>query len=80
MDVSKATAMESAGFFKITEDSKVSCVKIIVWSIFVQEGTNILIFYIFDYGAEYEWQIDCLGASYIRNKVISKNLLLNTFL
>ena len=31
----------------------VSCLKIIVWSIVVQEGTNILIFYIFEYGNEY---------------------------
>ena len=30
-----------------------SSVKIIVWSIVFQEGTNILIFYIFEYGAEY---------------------------
>ena len=30
-----------------------SCVKIIVWLIVVKEGTNILIFYIFELGAEY---------------------------
>ena len=35
------------------EECNVSCVKIIVWSIVVQECTNILIFYIFEYGAEY---------------------------
>ena len=29
------------------------CVKLILWSIVAQEGTNILIFYIFEYGAEY---------------------------
>ena len=34
------------------EESEVSCVKIIVWLIAVQEGTNILTFYIFEYGAE----------------------------
>ena len=32
--------------------SKVSCVKIFLWSVVAQEGTNILIFYIFGYGAE----------------------------
>ena len=35
------------------EECKLSCVKIIVWSMVVQEGTNIIIFYIFEYGAEY---------------------------
>ena len=34
------------------EECKVSCVKETVWSIAVQEGTNILTFYIFEYGAE----------------------------
>ena len=28
------------------------CVKLILWSIVAQEGTNIPIFYIFEYGAE----------------------------
>ena len=32
---------------------KVSCVKIFLWSIVAQEGTNILFFYIFGYGAKY---------------------------
>ena len=35
------------------EECKLSCVKIIVWSMVVQEGTNLIIFYIFEYGAEY---------------------------
>ena len=35
------------------EKWKVSCVKTIVWSIVVQEGTNTVFFYIFEYGAEY---------------------------
>ena len=35
------------------EECKLSCVKIIVWSMVVQEGTNIIIIYIFEYGAEY---------------------------
>ena len=30
-----------------------SCVKIIAWLIVVQEGTNILVFHIFEYCAEY---------------------------
>ena len=29
------------------------CVKLILWSIVSQKGTNILIFHIFEYGAEY---------------------------
>ena len=29
------------------------CVKLVLWSIVAQKGTNILIFYIFEYGAEY---------------------------
>ena len=28
-----------------------SCVKLVVWSTDAQKGTNILIFYIFEYGA-----------------------------
>ena len=35
------------------KECKVFCVKLILWSIIAQEGTNILIFYIFEYGAEY---------------------------
>ena len=40
-------------FFEMKEECKVSCVKLIAWSIVVQECTNILIFYIFEYGTEY---------------------------
>ena len=40
-------------FFEMREECKVSCVKLVVWSIVAQKGTNILIFYIFEYGAEY---------------------------
>ena len=40
-------------FFEIKKTRKVSCVKIIAWSIVVQEGTNTVIAYIFKYGAEY---------------------------
>ena len=39
-------------FFEMKEECKVSCVKIVVWSIVAQKGTNILAFYIFEYGAE----------------------------
>ena len=35
------------------KEGKASCVKIIVWSTVVQEGSNTLIFYVFEYGAEY---------------------------
>ena len=35
------------------EECKKSCVKIIVWSIVVQEITNIRSFYIFEYGFVY---------------------------
>ena len=31
---------------------KVSAVKMIAWSVVVQKGTNTVIFYIFEYGAE----------------------------
>ena len=40
-------------FFELKEECEVSCVKIITWSIVVQEGTNTLVFYIFEYGAKY---------------------------
>ena len=29
------------------------CVKLILWSVVAQKGINILIFYSFEYGAEY---------------------------
>ena len=46
--------MESPNFFlEIAEECEVFCVKLILWSIVAQKGTNILIFYIFEYGAEY---------------------------
>ena len=35
------------------EECEVFCVKLILWSIVAQKGTNILIFYVFEYGAEY---------------------------
>ena len=36
------------------EGYKVSCVKITASPIVVKEGTNTLIFYIFEYGAKYD--------------------------
>ena len=50
----KESAMESnIFFFEMKEECEVFCVKLILWSIVAQKGTNILIFYIFEYGAEY---------------------------
>ena len=49
----KSSAMESPNFFlEMAEECEVFCVKLILWSIVAQKGTNILIFYIFEYGAE----------------------------
>ena len=45
--------MEGANrFFKMKKECKVFCVKLVLWSIVAQKCTNILIFYIFEYGAE----------------------------
>ena len=49
----KASAMKHKLIFEIKEECKVSCVKIFLWSAVAQKGTNILFFYIFQYGAEY---------------------------
>ena len=49
----KASAMENAFCLKMKGECKVSCVKSVVWSIVAQKDTNILIFYIFEYGAEF---------------------------
>ena len=35
------------------EECFVFCVKLILWSIVSQKDTNMLIFYIFEFGAEY---------------------------
>ena len=35
------------------EECKVFCVKLVLWSIVAKKGTDILIFYIFESGAEY---------------------------
>ena len=44
----KASAMESAFFFEIKEECKLSCVKIFLflWPIVAQKGADILILYI----------------------------------
>ena len=53
MDDSKSICDEERELlFKMKEECKVSRVKIFLCSIVAQEGTNILIFYIFEYGAE----------------------------
>ena len=46
------SAMKSEFFFEMKEGCNVSFVKLVLWSIVAQKGTNILIFYIFEYGAE----------------------------
>ena len=48
----KTSAMKTAIFFEMKEERKVSCVKLVVWSIVAQKGTDLLIFYIFEYGAK----------------------------
>ena len=53
MDVSKNLCDGEHSFFQFKEGCKVSCVKIVSWSIVAKDGTNTLIFYIFEYGAEY---------------------------
>ena len=50
----KASAMESTKIFlELKEECKAFCVKLFLWSIVAQKGTNILTFYIFESGAEY---------------------------
>ena len=50
----KASAMESTKIFlEMKEECKAFCVKLFLWSIVAQKGTNILTFYIFESGAEY---------------------------
>ena len=54
MDVSKSICNGEHNFvLEMKEQSELFCVKLILSSIVVQNGTNILIFYIFEYGAEY---------------------------
>ena len=54
MDVSKSICDGERTFFlEIKEECEMFCLKLILWSIVAQKGTNILIFYIFEYGAKY---------------------------
>ena len=54
MDVSKRFCDgEHTFFMEMKEECELFCVKLILWSIVSQKGTNILIFHIFEYGAEY---------------------------
>ena len=53
MDVSKSICDGEHKFFlEIKEGCKVFCVKLVLWSIVAQKGTNILFFHIFEFGAE----------------------------
>ena len=53
MDVSKSIYDgEHTLFLEMKEECKVFCVKLVLWSVVAQKGTNILIFYIFESGAE----------------------------
>ena len=46
--------MESSNcFFKMKKECKVSCVKLFMWAIVAQKGTDIIISFIFEHGAEY---------------------------
>ena len=48
-------------FLEMRERCEVFCVKLFLWSIIAQKGTNILTFYIFESGAEYGGE--CSGES-----------------
>ena len=77
----KASAMKSRFFFLgIKEECDVFCVKSILWSIVAQKGTNILIFYIFECGAEYgaECSAESGGKYYFIKKAALKNLAIST--
>ena len=39
--------------FEMKEECKVSCVQLVASSIVAQKGSNMLFFYIFEYGSEY---------------------------
>ena len=40
-------------FFEMETECKMSRVKLVVWSTSAQKGTNIVVFYHFEYGVEY---------------------------
>ena len=59
------------------EECKVFCVNLILWSIVAQKGTNILIFYILEYGAENgaesgAKQYFMFKTSYVHRKLLHK--------
>ena len=77
----KASAMKSRIFFlEMKEECDVFCVKSILWSIVAQKGTNILIFYIFECGAEYgaECSAESGAKYYFIKKAALKNLAIST--
>ena len=46
--------MDSTNFFlEMKKEREMFCLKLILWSIVAQKCTNMLIFDIFEYGAEY---------------------------
>ena len=51
-------------FLEIKEECKVFCVKLILWSIVAQKGTNILFFYISESGAEYGAECSAESGAY----------------
>ena len=54
MDISKSICNGERKFlFEMKEESKVFWIKLVLWSIVAQKGNNILIFYDFEYRAEY---------------------------
>ena len=62
MDVSKRFCDgEHTVFLEMKEECEMFWVKLILWSIVPQKGTNILIVYIFEYDAEYG--AECSGES-----------------
>ena len=54
MDISKSICDEEHNLLlEMKEECKVFCVKLVLWPIISQKGTNILICYIFESGGEY---------------------------
>ena len=55
MDVSKRLCDGQHEFFflEMKKEREMFCLKLILWSIVAQKCTNMLIFDIFEYGAEY---------------------------
>ena len=57
------------------EEGEVFCVKLILWSIVAQKGTDILIFHIFEYGAESgaEYSAESGAKKYLNSLCDSEN-------